>query len=296
MLLAAVLGFIISDDYPQFEKADKGFEPRGTEISGAARAYERHLLTAQCEGQISSHPYKRRSWHMWGGTADDDVENHYDFDYDGDLDQEFCNYNAWIWKKNNTRRALGEAGVNDGSYSYFNDHPSYDDDSFAYSSPIRDYFEGYQKKMLPRQNRPIDVSLKIVGDSEYAFHEGELTEDEDGRKLFNSRDQVHCTQTSADVDSRLPIEVVLEARDGEDLMSLRNLQAMCAIDSDLRGTSAGGGRSYNPNYCKVKVFGDFDEYGGENGVCNETSSITRCICAPHLTSPHPKPLLQIGSG
>jgi hypothetical protein len=174
MLLAAVLGFVISDDYPQFEKADKGFEPRGTEISGAARAYERHLLTAQCEGQISSYPYKMRSWHKWGGTADDDVENHYDFDYDGDLDQEFCNYYAWIWKKNNTRRALRGEEANDDD----------DGDSSAYYSPIRDYFEGYQEKMLPRQNRPIDVSLNIVGDSKQEFHE----EGKNGRKLGQSCD------------------------------------------------------------------------------------------------------------
>ncbi|GMH80958.1 hypothetical protein TL16_g08767 [Triparma laevis f. inornata] len=238
MLLLAVLGFIVRDDYPDFNKADRGFEPRGTPIGGAQKAYERHLQDAQCNGEISSYPDGTRTWHRWAYDVDDDVMNHQDFDGDGDADPAYCNKYAWPGYNpaNDTRRALRSRStpvhlkeITDEFY-----------DAEDYDSPLKEAFQ----ELLAGPKLTIHTEVE-----EYAEEYGYDFDFEQGRKLQRRWDEQFCSSSTWDVDSPAAINVVLKATDpGTDLLTLAPLKAACELDETIRARAF-----FNPNYCTSKM-------------------------------------------
>lgn len=49
-------GFIVRDDLPDFKKADKGFDARGTDISGAQRTFKNMMDADICGGDLTYNP------------------------------------------------------------------------------------------------------------------------------------------------------------------------------------------------------------------------------------------------
>ncbi|GMH78863.1 hypothetical protein TrLO_g8610 [Triparma laevis f. longispina] len=56
MLAFSAIGFIVRDDLPDFKKADKGFDARGTDISGAQRTFKNMMDADICGGDLTYNP------------------------------------------------------------------------------------------------------------------------------------------------------------------------------------------------------------------------------------------------
>lgn len=79
-LLVAVLAVVLRPDkLPEFQNAQKGFEPRGTSLAGSVLAPTRGLELQQCSGELSGYDDGRRTYERWASWADMDVrrENGY---------------------------------------------------------------------------------------------------------------------------------------------------------------------------------------------------------------------------
>ena len=238
MLTLAVIGFVVRDDYPDFNKADRGFEPRGTVIGGAQKAYERHLQDAQCNGQISSYPDGTRSWHRWHYNTDDDVANHRDFDKDGDADPAYCNIYAWPgYNASAARRGLEEEGrapeitvaLKEIDENFYNPED--------YDSPVRD-------AMFALPSGLITPSVTADQDFEWLPEFVEEVIDQGSRRL-QGWEETFCNSESFDIDAPTAINVVLRAKTpGTDLLSLEALSAICDLDKEIRDQPF-----FNPSYC-----------------------------------------------
>ncbi|GMH78131.1 hypothetical protein TrST_g12738 [Triparma strigata] len=73
MLAFSAIGFIVRDDLPDFAKADKGFDARGTDISGAMRTFKTMLEDDICDGSLTYNPNGDPVlWSQWPECTDND--------------------------------------------------------------------------------------------------------------------------------------------------------------------------------------------------------------------------------
>jgi hypothetical protein len=287
MLTFAGLGLVLRSDRPSFSKADKGFEPRGTAISGKTKAYERHLQDAQCEGAISTFPSGTRSWHRWAINEDDDDVNHADWDQtdeDTRASAMYCNIDYYNRTGDLRRLSVGMSGSDgsgsdgsgsDGSGSDGSKESNGNDNNsnkhllhHTRSSFGGHYFNSNNEVYLEDgddYDSPISLALyhellddvDDVDDHDSEFHRKMNTHTQYSYDLSGGtmRPETFCSGTPRYISSTDNMVIVLEALDDTtDLLSYAVLAEVCRLDNEIRERSD----DYNAYYCSTKYNFDTD--------------------------------------